>query len=113
MWLRQMSWVPQLVQRTECAPDLCKYLQQSLMYLPPPHTLHRPLFVVASCQISFFPWVFSRDCGFCIIYRPFAQTLALLHCIVNVIYYNFFSFFLSSPLYSFFSFLVDLYVPLM
>ena len=47
----------------------------SLMYLSHTPSLHPSHLVVASCHLFLF--MGYRDCGFCIIYRPFAQTLAL------------------------------------
>jgi len=72
----------------------------SLMYLAIP-SLHPflpslPLFVVASCHL-FLSWVYAIADFVSSIVHSLKRWLS--HCIVNVIYYNFFSFFLSCRLY--------------
>ena len=83
VWLCQVSWVPQL-ERTEAGTRVPS-LTPSLMYLA------YPLFPLCPCQLSFLTFMGSpRDCGFVSSIVHSLTSRWLLHCIVNVIYHNFF-----------------------
>ncbi len=95
MWLRKVPWVPQL-ERT--VHPYHHYLPITYVFRIP-SALHPPfLFVVASCHSS-HSWVHLAVAD--LYHLSFIRSRWLSHCIVNVIYYNFF----------FFLLLVELYVP--